>query len=131
MFLKKYFEVIVFCKGSELYCKPVLDTLESSCKYFAHRLYDNYVLFENQNFSVKYYDFLLKYDRTPKNTIIIDSNVDAYCLNLSNGIPICPFDEGYDDELIRLARYLENIEKESNINQFIKKTLAKHGLQCN
>ncbi len=109
------FEVVVFCKGSELSCSPVLDAIEGGCKrrFFAHRLYSDYVLFDNPAFSVKYYDILLKDGRRlAKDVVIVDSNVGAYCLDLYNGVPIYPYSGAETDrQLVALAKCLEELKK--------------------
>lgn len=92
-----------------MYCGPVLDHLEARGLHFDYRVYGNHVLFENQNYSVKYYGFLISNERTLKNTIIIDCHVTTYCLNLENGIPISPFNGNPDKELIVLAKFLSMI----------------------
>lgn len=127
-YLAKRFELIVFCKGSELYCKPVLDFLESKAEYFSQRLYGNYVLFENQNFSVKYYDFLLTHGRTLANTIIVDCGVEPYCLNLCNGVPILSFTDEHDIELIHVAKYLDEQSNVKNIGETLRESLNKCGI---
>ena len=100
-------------------------------KYFSHRLYGNYVLFDNQYSSVKYYDFLLTYGRTKENTIIVDSGVNTYCLNLYNGIPTSPFINEHDVELISLAKYLEEIKEVPNVEKHIRSTIEKCGMFIN
>ena len=130
-FIASRFELIVFCKGSELCYKPILDYLEANMKYFSHRLYGNYVLFDNQYSSVKYYDFLLTYGRTKENTIIVDSGVNTYCLNLYNGIPTSSFINQHDVELISLAKYLEEIKEVANVEKHIRSTIEKCGVFIN
>ena len=127
-YISSKYELVVFCKGSELYCKPVLDSLEAKTNYFTHRLYGNHVLFDNQTFSVKYYDFLFTHGRTNDNTIIVESEVESYCLNLFNGIPISSFNEKSDTELISLAKYLEDINKSPSIEKTIIASIKKCGI---
>ena len=125
-FISKYFEVIIFCEGLEIYCAPVLDALEKGKKYFAHRIYGDHLLFENQHASVKYYNFLLGYGRSNKNAIIVDCDVAKYCLNMENGIPVTPMkDDGKDVELVYLAKYLEGIRRSVNIAEEIGKTIKE------
>ena len=118
-FAAKRFELIVFCKGCELYCSPVLDAIEHNTKYFAHRVYGDHALFENPKFSVKYYDFLLTDGRSVDSTIIVDSNVGAYCLRLYNGLPIRPYLRPDDTELIHLAKYLEEVRGARSVPEII------------
>lgn len=126
--IAKKFELIIFCKGSELYCKPVLDFLELKTRYFAHRLYSNYVLFDNQNFSVKYYDFLLTHGRTPANTLILDCGVETYSLCLHSGVPVLPYTDEHDIELVHVAKYLDELSKVGNIEETLRNSLNKCGL---
>lgn len=125
-FLSESFELIVFCSGSELYCSPVLDAIEAKRKYFAYRLYGSHVLFENQKFSVKYYDFLMAGSRSVQDTIIVDCDVGTYCLNLSNGVPVSPFVTGSDFELVHLAKYLEGMRDAKDVSAIVSRSFKKY-----
>ena len=84
------------------------------------------VLFENQNFSVKYYDFLLTHGRTLGNTVVLDCGVESYCLCLHNGIPVLSFENEHDIELTHIAKYLDDISKSKNIKKALTKSLIKY-----
>ena len=114
---------MVFCTGSELYCSPILDEIESQKKFFAHRIYGNAVLFSNPNFPIKYYDFLLTGGRNKENTVIVENNVGSYLLNMLNGIPIDKFSNNMDGELVKLAKYLKDLNKFDNISDIIIESL--------
>ncbi len=117
------FEVIVYCKGTEETCAPILDAIEDSQLYFAHRVYGNHVLFDNTSYSLKYYDFLLGSYRTIHNTIIMDTTVGAYSLHLYNGIPVRPFvpspSDAADIELLYVAKYLEVLRSVPSVSDTI------------
>ncbi len=120
-YVSRNYEIIVFCNGSPLYCSPVLDFIERKKKYFAYRLYNNHVLFENATFSVKYYDFLLSEPRTIHNTVIVESHVGTYSLLINSGVPVTPYNSasGTDQELVLLAGFLERILFEDSIYEYI------------
>ncbi len=116
----------MYCSGGDLYCKPILDCIERDCSYFAHRVYGTHVLFENSSFSVKFYDFLLSHGRSPANTIIVDSHVATFALNVRCGVPAAQFADPAaksDDELVRLARYLDTLSECENISETIMSTV--------
>ena len=114
-YLSERFELIVYCKGSEIYCAQVLDKIESKKCYFSYRIFGNHVLFDNQNYSVKYYEFLFNQDRNTMNTIIVDLYPETYCLNLFNGIPISGKWDDTDSELPKLAGCLEALDGCENV----------------
>lgn len=122
-FVADKFELVIFCAGSPAYCEPVLDAVERDKKYFAHRIYSEHVLFQNANFPVKYYDFLFSCGRSKDDTIIVESDVATYCLNMFNGVPICPYKnvrtDVYDTELAYLARCLDELRKASSVSETI------------
>ena len=120
-YVSKKYEIIVFCNGSDLYCKPVLDYIEKERLYFAHRAYGSYVLFENPTFSVKYYDFLMCDGRDSNNSVIVDSHVGTFCLRIANGVPVLPYSdtEKGDEELIGLAKCLDELAISANISAAI------------
>lgn len=120
-YISKKYEIIVFCNGSQYCCDQVINEIEGCSRYFAHRLYNSHVLFENPLFSVKDYEFLLKEPRTTNNTVIVDSSVATYSLMQFLGIPVTKFNPELkdDDELVRLACYLDYLAGCSNIKSII------------
>jgi len=125
----KEFELVIFCKGSEICCKPILDSIESKKQYFSHRIYNDFVILENPTYCIKSYDHLFyESGRTSDNTIIIDACISNFCLNLSNGLPIQEFNSDYETqnptELLELAGYLEFLNNQPNICDTIKSTIS-------
>ena len=132
--MSKDYELIVFCNGCELYCSPVLDAIEHNHKFFAHRIYGDHALFENQEYSVKYYSFLFASGRNSNNTIIVDSRVGIYSLKLLNGAPILPFTGEGDHELISLTKFLEDLRSVKSVHETFEYAIrtafnVKSGLQ--
>lgn len=130
IFLASKFELIVFCNGESLTCTPVLDYIEADCAFFKRRLFQSHTLFIQEAYCVKYYDFLMQEGRNSDNTIIIESQVHNFCLNIYNGIPIRPYsdpDIAGDKELPYLANYLSVLEQVPSVNDEISKTI-KRGL---
>ena len=126
-YVSKDYEIIVFCNGGSIYCSGILDRIESQKKYFAYRLDNTHVVFENTNFSVKFYDVLFGAKRTINNTVIVDSNVGSYSLNLFSGIPMLPYKtyDPTDKELIHLANYLDTLAKCDSIQCTIKEKVQQ------
>ena len=119
------YEIIVYCNGSSLYCKPVLDYIERDNTYFAHRLYQTHILFENSSYAVKLYDFIFSEGRNEDNTVIVEANVATYLLNMHSGVPISPFDPSKtnDMEFIRIAKYLDKLATCPSITKEIQSCL--------
>lgn len=124
-YISSKYEVIVFCSGSSLYCDIVLDYIESSSKYFAHRVYNTYVMFEHDNHSVKYYKFLLSPERTPANTLIADISAEVFALELNSGITTSPYREMNlaDRELLVLANTIDKTIETGNVSLTIEELL--------
>lgn len=120
-YVSKNYEIIVFCNGSPLYCSSALDYIERHQKYFAHRLYNDHVMFENSAFSVKYYDFLFDDHRTLQSTVIVETHVATYSLLMNSGVPIAAYNPGnlMDKELVRLAGFLDRLLAEDSIPSYI------------
>ena len=121
-FVMEMFELVVFTKGCEMYCSAVLDSLEARKKYFAHRVYNDHVLFENVNFTVKHYDFLFSGLRTTDNTLILDCCPATYTLKLYSGLPVCPYNPKLpmaDTELVSIAKCLEEISSQPSVIFYI------------
>ena len=121
-FTAKNFEVIVYCSGSDLYCSPILDEIESTHKYFAHRIYNDHIFLENNSYSIKSYDFLFSRGRTEHNTIIVEHSVASFCLNTANGIVISKFlpEDSGDKELTRLAKCLEELSYKPSMSKYVE-----------
>ena len=126
--MSEMFELIVYCRGSEIYCESVLDDIEQHKKYFAHRIYNNHVLFENTHYSIKDYDFLFYNGRTNDNTIIVENNVATFCMKIFNGVVIKQFSvasSSQDNELIFLVKYLEELHALPSVCKCIGDTIRK------
>ena len=94
-----------------MYCVPVLDYIEKKKPYFAYRLFNSHVIFENADFSVKFYDFLFSKERKIDSCVIVESKMPTYSLCVNCGIPISPFvhNSKIDEDLIHLAHYLNEL----------------------
>jgi TFIIF-interacting CTD phosphatase-like protein len=118
--------VVVYASGSERYCARVLDYIEQSKRYFAHRAYGDHLLCEGIEYSVKHYEFLFSDQRTCDNTIIVDLSPAIYCMKVCNGVPIERFLANVsipDHALIPLAKYLEELNFELSICQTVGRTV--------
>ena len=126
-YVSKKYEIVIFCGGSQLYCTPVLNFIEEKRKYFAHYISNDYVLFDNANFTVKYYDFLLHKPRTLKNTVIMESHVATYSLLLYSGIPVSIYKSICiaDKELIEIAKFLDILAESEDINKTIRQKVQE------
>lgn len=85
------------------------------------------MLFDNGNYVVKYYDFLLNSSRTVLNTVIADSNVATFTLLIYSGVPLIPYksDMPFDEELIGFAKYLDKLAECKSIYKEINSAVQK------
>ena len=117
-YVAEKFELIAFCSGDVVTCSGLLDYIEKDRRYFEYRFFGDHALFENANFCIKYYDFLLSGERSLENIIILESGVAIYSLHIFNGIPVRPYNVSNrkaDNELIYVAKFLTDIEKVESI----------------
>ena len=124
--MSEKYELIIFCNGEEATCAAVVDYIEQRKQYFVFRFYSRHALFENANFTIKYYDFLLKGTRSLENTLFVESIVATYCLHLFNGIPIRPYvieNWSDDKELVYLAKSLLDLAKAPSLQLAIGTTV--------
>ena len=127
-FLADRFEVIVFCTGSEFYCSAMLDAIESKRRYFAHRAYNDHVLFENCNYVIKDYNFLFTKDRSKDNTIIVEHSVATFCMKMYNGILVpqyVPENKANSGDLVELAKCLEDLNSKPSVKTHIKGVVSR------
>ena len=124
--MSEKFELVVFCSGSEMYCASVLDDIEHCRKYFSYRIYNDHVLFENSQYSIKDYDILFSNGRTTDNTIIVEHKILAFCMKVFNGVLVKYFSatsSKQDNELIYLAKYLEELNAQPSVCKYIGDTI--------
>ena len=130
-FVGDRYEMVVYCRGRRECCEPVLDALESDKKHFAHRLYGDMVLFENAEYSMKFYNFLLCGDRSEDNTIILDAGVAVYALNMYNGVPVEPLaltpgkPSSPDYTLVHVAHFLEEMRSVPSVSKAFVSIILK------
>ena len=124
------YELAIFCNGDEATCAGVIDCIEKQKKYFEFRFYKSHSLFENSNFCIKYYDFLLSGERSLETIVIVEAKVPTYCLHIFNGIPVkpfCPSTVKLDNELIFLAKFLTELEAAASV-QLILGTIVRSSM---
>ena len=126
-FAASRFELIVSCNGSESYCSGILDAIEKRRKYFTYRIFNYHVLLENTSYIVKDYSFLVSKGRTGDDIAIIDHSVAAFCFEMNNGVLVekyVPKDEDNDNELIGLAKCLEELAAQPSVKNYIKQFIV-------
>ena len=125
-YVSNKFEIIVFCSGSAIYAKPILDFIEIDKQYFSHRIYGTHLLFENPAYPIKFFEFLFGNGRSYDNTVLVEAHVQTFSLWVACGVPIKPFvgaDEA-DNELIKLSKYLNKLITVKSIHKEIKSLIS-------
>ncbi|XP_047330962.1 probable C-terminal domain small phosphatase [Impatiens glandulifera] len=103
--LSEKFELVIFTAGVEEYASLVIEMLDRKGT-ITHRLYrDSCRLIEG-----KYVKDLESFGRDLSRSVIVDDNLNSYCFQPENGIPIAPFTGGEvgDGELLRLIDFFNN-----------------------
>lgn len=88
-----------------------MNFLEKDKRYFAHRIFNTQVLFENPEYSVKFYDYLFTKERRLESSVIVECDLRTCALAPTIAVPIKPYDFSMheDDAFVHLAKYLSTI----------------------
>eukprot|EP00826_Nyctotherus_ovalis_P055363 TRINITY_DN7345_c0_g1_i3.p1 TRINITY_DN7345_c0_g1~~TRINITY_DN7345_c0_g1_i3.p1 ORF type:complete len:286 (-),score=64.78 TRINITY_DN7345_c0_g1_i3:135-992(-) len=102
--LAEHFELIVFTASHRFYAEKVLELIDPHKILFSHRLFRENCIRTETGFYIKDLRIL---NRDLKSTLIVDNSMVSFAFQPDNGIPILPFyDNGQDEELVRVANYL-------------------------
>jgi len=115
----KIFEVVVFTASMKVYADEICRILDPSSQLIKQRLYREHCLFYDPNY-LKDLDIL---GRDPRQVIIVDNLIQAFALQLDNGIPIPDWrnDNPYDDELLKILDFLKSIKDVDDVRPHIRK----------
>ena len=58
--------------------------------------------------------------------VLIDNAPYSYLFQLENGIPVLPYVEGEDQELMFLEKYLEEVRKVDDVREINKRMFQLH-----
>ena len=85
--IKPFCELITFTSASKVYAQPIINEIESKCKYFDFNFFREHSIIYGNDFVKD----ISRIGRDMKKTIIIDNFEDNFRLNKKNGIKISPF----------------------------------------
>ena len=102
--MSRIFEVVVFTASHSCYANVIIDYIDPEKKFISHRLFRESCI-EKDSIYLK--DLKVIDNRDLKNMVIVDNATHSFAYQLSNGIPIIPFYNNYDDkELLHLSKFL-------------------------
>jgi len=115
------YELILYSTFNSQYVRAIADVIERKKKYFVHVFHDEFCLFANISSGMKCIDFLMG-KRSAKDIIVVDTIAVTCPLTPENYVPIERFmgDDVADNELIKLARVLDELAEVKDIRQTIK-----------
>ena len=89
--IKPFCELITFTSASKVYAQPIIDEIESKCKYFDYNFFREHSIIYGNDFTKD----ISRIGRDMKKMIIVDNFEENFKLNKKNGIKIVPY---YGDE---------------------------------
>ncbi len=110
--LAQHFELIVFTASHPFYAEHVIKILDPKGTLFAHRLFrTNCIQTEGQ----LYIKDLRVLDRDLKKVVIVDNSIHSFAFQLDNGIPIIPFYDDKDDNILpKIRDYMVGIKNNAD-----------------
>lgn len=107
----KKFDVVIFSSRAKEETDLILDELDPLGELVSLKFYDSSC---NQVGNMLVKDLrVLKRDLS--SVILVDSSPCSYLQQLSNGVPLLPFNGGSDSELYSLEKYLDDLSKAKDI----------------
>ena len=85
--IKPFCELITFTSASKIYAQPIIDEIESKCKYFDYNFFREHSIIYGNDFTKD----ISRIGRDMKKIIIVDNFEENFKLNKKNGIKIAPY----------------------------------------
>ncbi|XP_017151366.1 CTD nuclear envelope phosphatase 1 [Drosophila miranda] len=116
--VSKWFDIVVFTAGTELYATPIIDYLDGGRNILGHRLFrDKCVTVEG--FNAKFVSIV---NDDMANVILLDNSIPECCFNMDNSIPIFDYVIGdWDTELLNLLPFLDAIRFAGDVRSVLKR----------
>lgn len=112
--LSKYYQIVIFTASHSCYANKVIDHLDPEGKYVTKRLFRENCIFLPQGVFTK--DLRIFGNRNLSDLMLIDNSPHTYVFHKTNGVPIIPFYDNYDDkELLKLIAYCKNIQHSEDL----------------
>ena len=116
--LSKYYQIIVFTASHSAYANKVIDNLDPQKQYIKHRLFREDCVYLPHGVYTK--DLRIFNNRKLSELILVDNSPHTYVFHKSNGVPIIPFYDNYDDnQLLYLVNYLKTLARIGNSRENI------------
>lgn len=126
--MAQHYEIIVFTASHGCYANVVLDHLDPGKKYISHRFFRESCVQNSTGVYIK--DLRVIDGRNLDKMILVDNATYSFVYQLENGIPIIPFyDSKEDKELLKLAKYLKQLEKAPDVRLVNKHHFKFHSLR--
>lgn len=131
--LSKTFELIVFTASHPYYADVVIDILDPNKTLFAKRLFRSSCIHTDNGLYIKDLRVL---NCDLNSTVIVDNSILSFAFQLDNGIPIIPFyDDKEDNILPKIKDYIQGLAgspdvREINRKSFCLTELSKHDVPC-
>ena len=124
--LAKDFELIVFTASHPYYADRVIDILDPNKTLFSHRLFRNNCVHAVNGVYIK---DLRVINRDLSTVVIIDNSILSFAFQLDNGIPIIPFyDDKEDDILPKIKDYIMSLKNTKDFRTINKRTFSLKSL---
>lgn len=111
----KIYQIVVFTSSVSIYANKVVDLIDPRRSYIRKCISREYCTV-TPNSKIYLKDLRIFKSVPISQIILVDNSILAYSYHLFNGIPIIPFfgQEG-DQELIKLLKYLQTLERVNDV----------------
>lgn len=107
--LSPLYEIVLFTAGTEEYADKIKKCLDPVGTHIVRALGKSSCILTREGYYVK--DLRIFSDRELKNIVIVDDNITSFAFQLSNGVPVVPYEgEESDEELRFLIDYLRDLD---------------------
>ena len=119
------YELILYSSLNSYYINAIISKIPQLGKYFNHIFGEEFCVFSNIEYGVKFLDFLLS-NRTIESIVLADKTIKTLPNFPHNFVPVQPFDEDKDDlELVKLGYSIDYIMQEKNSKNAIYDIIRK------
>lgn len=118
--LAQHFELIVFTASHPNYADKAIDLLDPNKTIFSKRLFRENCVKTKEGIYIKDLRIL---NRDPKSVLIVDNAIVSFAFQLDNGVPIIPFyDDKEDNLLLKMKDFLISLKDVEDVRKIIKNT---------
>jgi CTD small phosphatase-like protein 2 len=119
------FEITIFTASQQIYAEQLLRYIDPQGTMIHHKLYRDSCLLVQDN----YLKDLNVLGRDLARTVLVDNSPHAFGYQVDNGVPIESwFDEKSDTELLKLMKFLAEIEHSPDVRHQVRQKFQMHKL---